>query len=160
MQRQFTTFYLNNSLFAIDVLLVREINRNLDITEVDPSPEFVMGLMNLRGQIVSVTDLGVRLNMAKREITKDTCCIVLKTNNELERIIDEGLISENTSDDIVGLMIDRIGDMIQVEEDAIEPSPANMNGVDGKYLSGVIKLENELVATLKVSEILAMEQAF
>ncbi len=156
MQRQFTTFYLGDSLFAIDVLLVREINRNLDITNVDPSPDFVMGLMNLRGQIVAVTDLGIRLNLGKREITNKTCCIVLKTNQELERIINEGLITEKTSNDFVGLVVDRISDMITVENDNIEPPPANMNGVDGKYLNGVVKLEKDLIATLKVKEILAM----
>ncbi len=154
--RQYTTFYLGDSLLGLDVLLVREINRNLDITIVDPSPDFVMGLMNLRGQIVAVTDLGIRLGLEKRTITKSTCCIVLKTNHELERIIDEGLISETTSNDFVGLIVDKISDMITIDEKEIEPPPANMNGVDGKYLGGVVKLKKELLATLKVSEILAM----
>ena len=153
---QFTTFYLGDSLFGIDVLLVREINKNLDITVVDPSPDFVMGLMNLRGQIVAVTDLGIRLGLEKRTITPSTCCIVLKTTPELERIIDEGLISETTSNDFVGLIVDRISDMITVDEKEIEPPPANMGGVDGKYLGGVVKLNKALMATLKVSEILAM----
>lgn len=156
MIRQFSSFYLGESMFGIDVLLVREINRNLDITPVDPSPDFVKGLMNLRGQIVTVTDLGVRLNLDKRERTKSTCCIVLKTEKELERIADEGLISESTSKDTVGLLVDKISDMISIDENEIEAPPANMNGVDGKYLGGVIKLERDLLATLKISEILAL----
>lgn len=156
MIHQFSSFYLGRSLFGIDVLLVREINRNLEITSVDPSPEFVEGLMNLRGQIVTVIDLGVYLGLGKRERTKTTCCIVLKTEKELERIHDEGLISENTTKDTVGLLVDRISDMISVEENEIEPPPANMNGVDGKYLGGVIKLDSELLATLKISEILTL----
>ncbi len=154
--RQYASFYIGESLFGIDVLLVREINRNIDITEVDPSPDFIKGLMNLRGQIVSVTDLGVRLGLSKREMTDSTCCIVLKTNQELERIIEEGLIAEQTSDDFVGLIVDRISDMITVDEAEIEPPPANMNGVDGKYLGGVIKLDGELLATLRIGEILTM----
>jgi purine-binding chemotaxis protein CheW len=156
MIRQFSSFFLGDSMFGLDVLLVREINRNLDITPVDPSPDFVQGLMNLRGQIVTVTDLGVRLNLDNRERTKSTCCIVLKTEKELERITDEGLISATTSKDTVGLLVDQIGDMISIDEKEIEAPPANMNGVDGKYLSGVIKLEQDLLATLKISEILAL----
>ncbi|MBD3419186.1 MAG: chemotaxis protein CheW [Chitinivibrionales bacterium] len=156
MIRQFATFYLGEGLFGIDVLLVREINRNLEITDVDPSPDFVVGLMNLRGQIVSVADLGVRLGLERRIIGKATCCIVLKTDEELQRLRDEGLLSENTSKDIVGLVVDKIGDMITVDDRNIEPPPANMNGVDGKFLGGVVKLDAELMATLKVAEILAM----
>ncbi len=154
--RQLTTFYLGGSLFGIDVLLVREVNRNIDITVVDPSPDFVMGLMNLRGQIVAVTDLGVRLGLEKRSITNTTCCIVLKTTKELDRIMDEGLVTETTSNDIIGLIVDKISDMITIQDDEIEPPPANINGVDGKYLSGVVKLEKDLLATLKVSEILTI----
>lgn len=159
MQRQFATFFLGNSLFAIDVLLVREINRNLDITEVDPSPDFVMGLMNLRGQIVSVISLGVRLGIKKHSMDKDTCCIVLKTTQELERIINEGLVSETTSPDIVGLIVDKIGDMITIDDTQIEAPPANIYGIDGKYLAGVIKLDKSLVATLKLESILTYVEA-
>jgi purine-binding chemotaxis protein CheW len=147
---------MNNSCFAIDVLLVREINRNFEITEVDPAPDFVMGLMNLRGQIVAVTDLGIRLGIPKRELTRTSCCIVLKTNHELGRMIDEGLIAEKTSNDMVGLIVDKIGDMIAVDESRINPPPANMGEVDEKYLSGVVTLETELVTLLNISKILTM----
>jgi len=159
MEKQFASFYLGNSLFGIDVLLIREINRNLDITHVDPAPDFIVGLMNLRGQIVTVVDSGVRLNLGRREITQSSCCIVLKTNRELQRYKSEGFEIENTSNDIVGLMVDKIGDMIHADKKDIEPPPANAYGVDGKYLDGVIKLEKELLITLKMEEILSHEMA-
>lgn len=157
MQRQFTTFYLGRGLFGIDVLQVREINKNIEITPVDPSPDFVMGLMNLRGQIISVIDLGIKLGLEKQQASDHTCCVVLKTNSELERVIHEGLLSEGTTDDFVGLMVDKIGDMILVEENDIEPPPANINGVDSVYLNGVIKLDTSLIVTLKLGKILTLE---
>jgi purine-binding chemotaxis protein CheW len=154
MERQFATFYLGEGLFGIDVLLVREVNRNLDITAVDPAPDYVVGLMNLRGQIVTVVDLGVRLGLERRERTDSSACIVLKTSQELQRVIDEGLISDDTSKEIVGLSVDEVGDMVSVDAEDIESPPANMNGVAGRYLTGVIKLDGQLVATVKASEIL------
>jgi len=154
MPVQFATFYINDGLFGIDVLLVREINRNLDITEVSPAPEFVAGLMNLRGQIVTIIDPGVRLGLGRRPRTDDTCCIVLKTKQETERMVQEGLSIETTAKDIIGLIVDRIGDMTIVGNDDIEQPPANINGVDGKFLTGVVKLEHELLGVLKIAEIL------
>jgi len=159
MQRQFTTFFLGENLFGIDVLLVREINRHLDITNVTPAPDFVVGLMNLRGQIVAVTDLGIRLGLEKRVIGKETCCIVLKTEADLATLRSEGMVSEATSKDTIGLIVDRISDMILVDESDIEPPPANLGGVDGRYLGGVIKQEGNLVALLRIEEILKLETA-
>ncbi len=156
MRRQFATFYLGENLFGVDVLLVREINQNVDITEVDPSPDYIIGLMNLRGQIVAITDLSVKLGIVNKA-NKKTNCIVLKTDSELDHLNEEGLSVGKTSKDMIGLMVDKIGDMVTVEEDEIESPPANVNGIDGKYLNGVIKLQGQLLVTLKLEEILAME---
>lgn len=157
MRRQFASFYLGENLFGIDVLLVREINQHVDITEVDPSPDFIIGLMNLRGQIVAITDLGVKLGIKEEADKKRTNCIVLKTDSELEHLNEEGLNVGKTSKDMIGLMVDKIGDMVTIDEEDIENPPANVNGIDGKYLNGVIKLEGQLLVTLKMQEILAME---
>lgn len=159
MQKQFASFYLDETLCGIDVLLVREINKNLDITPVDPSPDFIAGLMNLRGQIVTLANLNQKFGFThdlEEQEERESCCIVLKTDKELERLRDEGLVEGETSKDIVGLLVDRIGDMVTVDEYDIERPPANVNGLDGQYLSGVIKLENELLAIIDVSNMLKM----
>lgn len=156
MRRQFATFYLGENLFGIDVLLVREINQNVDITEVDPSPDYIIGLMNLRGQIVAITDLSVKLGI-ENKANKKSNCIVLKTDAELDHLNEEGLNVGKTSKDMIGLMVDKIGDMVTVEDEEIESPPANVNGIDGKYLDGVIKLKGQLLVTLKLEEILSME---
>ncbi len=154
MQRQFTTFYLGNGLFAIDVLLVQEINRSIDITPVDPSPDFVIGLMNLRGQIVTILDLGIRLGLDSRDHTRDTCCVILKTDRDIEGLSVGYEVEERTSTDIVGLLVDKIGDMVEVDEEKIESPPANVNGVESKYLQGVITQQSQLVAIMNTRCIL------
>lgn len=155
MERQFSTFFLGDALFGLDILMVNEINRQMDITPVDQAQDFVSGLLNLRGQIVTVLDLGVRLGLGPRTITPNSCIIVLKTNAE---ILERGQqVEEGTADDVVGLLVDRIGDMVTVEDGALEPPPANMGGVDGRFMSGVAKLANSLLVVLRAKAILQAE---
>ncbi|OPZ20840.1 MAG: Chemotaxis protein CheW [candidate division BRC1 bacterium ADurb.BinA364] len=154
MERQFSTFFIGDDLFGIDILMVNEINRNLDITPVEKAPDYVRGLMNLRGQIVTVLDLGVRLGMGPREIGSKSRCIVLKVSSDLKAHQAAGRLRDDTANDVVGLLVDRVGDMVAVDEAEIEPPPANVNGVEGKYLSGVVKLPDALMVTLRAREVL------
>ena len=155
--RQFVTFCLGEDLFGIDILLVREINRNLDLTQVDRAPSYVRGMLNLRGQVVTVLDLGVRLDLGEREINGSSNCVVLKTDMELERSRARQELSDHTSPDLVGLLVDKIGDVVEVDDSIIESPPTHSNGVSGRFLDGVVKLENRLLVTLKTSEILSLE---
>ncbi|KMQ52978.1 Positive regulator of CheA protein activity (CheW) [Chitinispirillum alkaliphilum] len=161
MLRQFATFYLGDNLYGIDVLLIREINQNIFITEVDPSPDYIVGLMNLRGQIVTIADLKVKLGVENEiDIIPGANCIVLKTDAELDRLRDEGLNVGTTSKDMVGLMVDKIGDMITVDEEEMEPPPANVFGVDCYYIKGVIKLDRQLLVVLNINNVLSMENMY
>ena len=156
---QFTTFYINESLYGINVRFVREINRNTDVTPVEMAPDYIRGLLNLRGQIVTVLDCGVRIGLPKKNIGATSRCIVLKTGDDLAKISDSNAGELQTSHDVIGLLIDKIGDMVTVSDDVIEPPPANSGGIDGKFFEGVIKLERELLVLLKLDEILQTENA-
>ena len=156
--RQLTPFYLGENLLGINVLTIREINRHIEITPVDRAPDYVAGLMNLRGQIVTVLDLGVRLGIGARPITEHSCCIVLKTNDEIKRMTDIGLVIEETCPDIVGLLVDSVEDIISVEDSQIEPSPANVGEVDGKFITGVAKQDGNLVVVLNLSMVIRTEK--
>ncbi len=158
MVEQYATFYLKDNMFAVNVLLVQEINRNPEVTDVDPSPDFVVGLMNLRGQIVTVLDLGVRFGLDRIVLSKKSRCVVLKTDNEIEKKRSEGLISEKTSVDMVGLLVDGIGEMVTLESEDMEPPPANIHGVDSKYIKGIIKLDKNVVPAINTTEILEIEE--
>lgn len=157
--RQFASFYIGDNLFGIDIRLIREINRDIAITQVDRAPAHMAGLLNLRGQIVTVLDIGVRMGL--RETAgqqKDYRCIVLKTSEELAAKRQEDPTVEDTSRDLVALYVDKIGDMISIDENDVEPSPANIGEVEGEFISGVAKLEQGLMIIVKVGELLAMEE--
>ena len=156
--RQYATFFLGESFLGIDVLMVREVNQNTDITPVDGAQEDVRGLLNLRGLIITVLDPGVRLGMGKRKNTEDTRCIVLKTSYELEKIRLANPSVPDTCSDMVGLLVDKIGDMVSIDENEIEPPPANLGGLDGRFIDGVIKLDKSLLVILKIGELLSMEK--
>jgi purine-binding chemotaxis protein CheW len=154
-EQHFITFYLGDDFFGINILLVRESNRNIDITPVALAPEYVRGLLNLRGQVVTVLDLGVRLNIGRRTITDASNIIILKNSHELSTMDGTDQLDDTTTPDLVGLLVDRIGDVVTVDDSEIEPPPAHAGRVEGHFLSGVIKLQNRLLVTLQLSEVLS-----
>lgn len=159
MDLQYATFYVGDGRFGINILTVREINRHLDITPVERAPEYVRGLLNLRGQIVTVIDLGVRLGMGPRTIGPESRCIVLKTTSDMKMNRSTSKTEDTTSDDLIGLLIDRVSDMVSLTDKELEPAPANVTGFDSKYISGVAKLSDGLMVALRTGEILSSEAA-
>ena len=159
MERQYATFYLGDARFGIDILMVREINRHLEITPTEKTPKYVRGLLNLRGQIVTVIDLGVRLGLGAREIGPESRCLVLKTSADIAVHRRAGLLDDDTAPDVIGLLIDRVGDMVTVSENELDPAPANISGVEGRFLANVIKLDGGLIVALRAREVLDVEAA-
>jgi len=135
MTAQFVTFRIDDYLLGIDVLTVREINRVLDITPVQHAPEYVRGLANLRGQTITVIDLGTRLGLGPRKIGEESHNIVLKL-------------------DAVGLLVDSVGDVVEIRVHDIEPPPANVGGIQKQFVGAVAQLQEELLAILSAEKIL------
>ncbi len=156
---QFITVYLEELCFGIDVFLIREVNRAQDITTVALAPDYVSGVMNLRGQIITVIDPGVKLGMEARNLAQETRCVVLKSNTELanSNFEDDTL---KTSDDQVALLFDSMGDLITVDEDQIELPPANVGAVERELIEGVVQHGNELVILLKINDLLQLETKY
>jgi purine-binding chemotaxis protein CheW len=155
-EKKYSSFYLGESLFGIDILLVREINRTIDLTPVDLASESIRGLINLRGQLVTIFDLGIQLGKGKTSLSKKSRCMVLKTSSEISAYHHAGLLNDTSSDDMVGLLVDRIGDILSVDVNDIDNPPANVAGVERKFIHGIVKLETELLIILKVSELLSI----
>lgn len=147
-------FFLEGEMFSVNIRLVREINPHLDITPVYTAPSHVSGLVNLRGQIVTVIDLGERLGLGKRTIDESSRLVILKTNEELAGLDNCDL---ETSDDKVGLLIDRIADVITPNQEDLEPPPPNLGGVGSEYLCGVCKIENRSIGILDTRSLLMMD---
>ena len=134
---ELSTFYVGDALYGMDILRVQEINRLMDFTKVPQSPEYVMGIMNLRGQIVTVIDLSKKLGLSETELKDESRNIIVNDQGEY-----------------IGLLVDRISDVVRTDTDKIEPPPSNMGGVQGKFLQGVFKMDKNLIGILNVEELL------
>ena len=158
-ERQFATFPVDDQVYGIDVLLVREIIRHVEFTPVEHAPNGVLGLLNLRGQIITVLDLGAVLDVPPRQVSPESHCIILKTKEELLRSAVRDAVDDETPAEIVGIMVDRIADVVAIDASCIEPPPANARGVDGAMLEGIAKKDDRLLLILKMREALAKWRA-
>ncbi len=156
--KQFATFRLDGQLFGVNVVLVREINQQTDFTPVQHATDYVRGLINLRGHIITILDLGVRLGLTLRKVSTDSHNIILKNNEELARLrLDESTDAIRTTADTAGLLVDAVGDVVAVDEQEIEPPPASIGEVSGQFLTGVVKLDQDLLVLLDVAATLATD---
>lgn len=138
-KKQYCTFQLGDLDFGVEVLNVQEVMLQPAITSVPLAPQVVRGLMNLRGQIVPSIDLRERLGLST-DRERLTMCVVLAS--------DDGPVS---------LLVDQIGDVVEIGEEAFEPTPATVQGETGKIVAGVYKLENRLLLVLDVERALTFE---
>src|SRR5579862_3553322 len=130
---QFCTFYLDKLLFGVELKGVQEVIRSLEMTKVPLAPEVVSGLINLRGQIVTAVDLRRRLELQPNP---------------------EGVASMNvvvrSEDGAVSLLVDEIGDVVEVEENTFEPPPETLRGSVRSMILGVHKLDDRLLHVLDI----------
>lgn len=137
---ELATFYVGDSLYGINILKIQEINKHLDVTVVPKAPDYVQGVLNLRGRIVTVIDLGKKLGLSPIDPSKNNRNIIVDSHDEQ-----------------IGFLVDSISDVLQAESDKIEPAPANIGGVQGSFFKGVLKTENKLIGVLDVEEVLTEE---
>lgn len=136
---QVATFYVENLLLAIDIDLVQEINRHLEITEVPHAPESVRGVINLRGEVVTVVDMRTILGLPRRAITPECRNVVIHSQGEL-----------------IGLLVDRIADILSIPAREIDSPPANIDGVEGRFFKGVHTMDSSIAVILDVEEALTL----
>ncbi|MBU1430455.1 chemotaxis protein CheW [Myxococcota bacterium] len=151
MTRQFATFKLDETLWGIDILQIREIIIQLESYPVPQAPPHVHGLMNLRGQIVTIIDLRQRLRYNAEAEAKAGCCVILKTDGEL---VKGALGLERIGADAVGLLFSEIGEVLAIEEEQIEPAPAHATAVGGEFIQGVVALDETLMLIMKLAPVL------
>lgn len=151
--RQYVTFRVGSALCAMDVLQVREVIEHPGWYPVPGSTEEVRGLINLRGQIVTLIDLGQRIG--ERLQTADAAahtCIILKTDGDADAPASQAL--ERTRADAVGLIVDRMQDVRTIDQSTIAPSPANVPPQRRRFLDGVVQLDGELLLVLRIHAVL------
>jgi purine-binding chemotaxis protein CheW len=151
------TFWIDNDLFGVNILLAREISVIHDITPIAKSPDYIMGLMNLRGQIITVIDPSYFLHNRGRDCEKNSRLLIFKGNEEIKSLIRMQLVPSDVclGTDPLALKIDRIDNVVDVDEDDILPPPSTLTGVDRELVTGVIEKFNNLVIVLNMNKFVA-----
>ncbi|WP_413584179.1 chemotaxis protein CheW [Bdellovibrio sp. HCB274] len=138
MTAQYLTFIVDGQIFGLPIEKIREINSISDITKVPNAPPHVVGVMNLRGKIIPVADLNLRLNGSQTVNSKETCTIV----------VDFGSGQ-------VGLIVDAVNSVTDIEEASIDRNPVNQEGRN--YISGVAPIDSKLVLLMDIDSCLSEE---
>jgi purine-binding chemotaxis protein CheW len=137
---ELSTFLVGDALCGMDILTIQEINKLIDMTAVPQAPSYVLGILNLRGQIITSIDLGKKLGLGKTDMSQDPRNIIVNSRGEH-----------------IGLMVRKISDVVQANKDKFEPPPSNMGGIQGEFFTGVYKTEKKLIGILDVDKVLKME---
>ena len=138
-EHQYCTFFVDGHFFGVDVMKVQEIIRYQEMTPVPLAPPVVRGLINLRGQIVTAIDLRRRLACSDRPSDQKPVNIVMQTG-----------------DGAVSLLVDEIGDVLNVDEALFEPPPDTLVGAPRTLIRGAYKLSDRLLLLLDIDKVLEL----
>lgn len=120
-------------------MLIREINRNVEYTSVPGARPYIVGLFNMRGQVVTLFDLSKLIGLTQETEMKRSTCIILK--------------APANDPNQIGFLIDKPGDVIDLDQEECEIPPANVVGVEGEYINQVVKLRDQLLMILDPEKI-------
>ena len=142
--RQYLTFKLGNEIFATDVAKVREVLDLTTITAIPRTPDFMSGVINLRGSVVPVVDLRLCLEMSKIEKTRNTCIVV----------VEVVLGGEST---VIGVLADSVEEVIDLEPEHIQPPPRIGTHIRTDFIKGMGKRDAQFVMILDIDRVFSAE---
>ena len=142
---QYLTFKLNDEVFALDVAKVREILEVTNITKVPQTPDFMRGVINLRGSVVPVIDMRLKFGMSRTEQTVNTCIIVVEVD----------LDGDTT---ILGALADSVQEVVELEPDRIEPAPHIGVKLNTEFIRGMGKIDDHFVMILEIDKLFSSEE--
>jgi purine-binding chemotaxis protein CheW len=138
---QLVSFFIGSEEFGVDILYVQEINRMSQVTKVPNAPDFVNGVINLRGRVIPVIDLRLKFGMPKKEHDKNTRIIVMEVSGKT-----------------VGFIVDSVNEVLRISKDVTEPPPELAMGINSEYIKAVGKLEDRLLILIDLEKILSKEE--
>ena len=137
---QLVSFHLGGEEYALEILRVQEIIRMMDLTRVPNSPDFVEGVINLRGKVIPVIGLRKRFGMSAKDYDKQTRIVVVEV-----------------AGNVVGFVVDSVNEVLRIPADTVEPPP-RLTKLDREMVSGVGKLDNRLLLMLDVEKLLSQSE--
>ena len=144
-QQQYLTFMLGGETYAMGILAIKEIIEYGNITEVPRMPDFIRGVINLRGAVVPVIDLGARFGKRATDITRRTCIVIIEVAN-----------GEGTQD--IGVMVDAVNEVLEISASEIEPAPSFGANIRADFIDGMGKINGKFVIILNIHQVLSVEE--
>jgi purine-binding chemotaxis protein CheW len=137
---QYLAFHLDDEEYALDIKQISEIIKVRDFTEIPRSPEYVLGIISLRGVVVPVFDLSCRLNLGAADMTTNSRIVVCQSG-----------------DLTVGLLVDNINQVVNLDKDEIEPPPGVLSGLDREMVLGIGRYQDRMVILLQLNHVLNVD---
>ena len=138
---QLVSFTIGEEEFGVDILKVQEINRMVEVTRVPNAPEYVDGVINLRGKVIPIIDLRRRFGMERKEKDKDTRIIVVELGGK-----------------ILGFVVDAVSEVLRIPKSVTEPPPSIIAGIKAEYITAIGKLEDRLLILLDLERVLTVKE--
>jgi purine-binding chemotaxis protein CheW len=145
VSKQFLTFRIGNENYGLELSQTREIIEYSGITEVPLMPKFLRGVINLRGEVVPVIDLAVRLGRSSIEVQRRTCIIVVELTN-------------NDQHHVLGLLADAVSEVIEMDDESIEDAPSFGANIRAEFIQGIAKQGEEFVVLLDANNALSIRE--
>ena len=142
---QYLTFSLRKEMFAIGILNIKEILEYGQLTAVPMMPEFIRGVINLRGAVVPVVDLSARFGDKQSEVTKRTCIVIIEINTE-----------DGKQD--IGVVVDAVSEVLEIPDSEIEPAPGFGAKIRVDFIAGMGKVNGKFVIILNVDKVLSTDE--
>ena len=142
---KYLTFTLAGEEYGISILKVKEIIGMMPITSVPRTPDFVKGVINLRGKVIPVVDLRLKFGMEKMDYTDRTCIIVVE-------------IQSQTGTVMIGIVVDAVSEVLNIKEELIEETPTFGARMDTDYILGMAKMEGGVKILLNIDHVLRKEE--
>lgn len=144
-QNQYLTFMLGGEMFAIGILHIKEIIEYGHLTTVPMMPDFIRGVINLRGAVVPVVDLSTRFGREQTEITRKTCIVII-----------EAMTGEEKQD--IGVVVDAVSEVLEIPSGEIEPAPSFGAKIRADFIAGMGKVDGNFVILLNVGKVLSVDE--
>ena len=138
---KYLTFHLAGEDYGIEIIFVTEIIGIQKITEVPDMPEFIKGVINLRGKVIPVMDVRLRFHLEERAYDERTCIVVVDINNTP-----------------IGLVVDEVSEVADIPENQVEPPPNSGQGKSSRYLKGMGKIGDEIKILLNIEKLIMEEE--
>ena len=143
--RQYVTFCLGGELFGVEVTRAREILDLVPVTKVPQTQDYLLGVINLRGQVVPVVDLRIKMGLPKAELTRDSCIIVMEVQVDGETLI-------------VGGLADSVREVMELRDDLIEPAPRLGTKLKTEFIAGMGKVDEQFLILLEIDRVFSSEE--